>query len=715
MILDPITTTIKKLRHAYTNSFRQQLLRKKKKQELENEESAYFVEHQACTSSDISQLSPIEFEVPKCSENHILAARFQQGVSQKDDKLHLIQNAQIKKSDGITRYSSTSCSSRNTFATYNVNGSIVENCENNSDTQCSKQSKDIRQLPKSMNFYFVNEKDSIPLDSQKNSNHVFGHLSKSKRHDKDHFSIDIPGYGNSQCIDNSKYLETSMFLNDPILSEKHFSKDYFREKLPIAACDNCAPSNVLKKCNNKTNEYNVKNVKRVPTILRRCNNIAINKPNHSVHINGNYAEDLCKKNETNLFNRIPSNDIEKELYETAFPNVYKNLPTSSTMNAIFDQTKILEPQIELMKIKDSQESQVEQFDINMRLKEHNERNRFCRHDDSLYPRNFEASYNTNTYTEKLPQQEQISPDIRKHFFRSNNYRSINHLQDTRFSNSHVELAKQFPQQTKLHMCETNKQKLFRKNICDQNQNIVFNNVNDRAMPMPILNFPQNIQTEKRSIESCQEMFGKTDVECAKNQINQNACHCNEQYIYFDSANCPRKYKEQAHYIHKETAQPESLCDTRGYNNSTDNCINLSSTMRNVPLLSLKQKNNLYTYPKAIDDRAVLLQNVTQPIKYLAVKNGSDIQRIPVYINDRNVRIAENVPLKVIALMDQSTQTKAFPQEIATQIIPLQTDDLHFNNFATRKISDQAFVKRLDSDTILFNPDSQSNIWYTSNL
>lgn len=708
MILDPVTTTIKKLRHAYTDSFRQQLLRKKNKQELENVESAYSVEYQACTSSDISHLSPIEFEVPKCSENHILAARLQQGVSQKDDK-HLIQNAQLKRSDGITRHSPTSSSSRNTFAIYNA---IMGNCKNNSDTQYLKQPKDIRQLPKSMSFYFVNEKDSIQLDSQKNPNHVFGHLSKSKRHDKDHFSIDIPGYGNSRHINNSKYLETSIFLNDPILSEKHFSKDYSREK--FAACDNCAPSNVLKKCNNETNKCNVKNVKRVPTILRRCNNIAINKRNHSVQINSDYAEGLYKKCETNLFNRIPSNGIEKELYETAFSNVLKNLPTSSKMNAIFDQTKILEPQIELMKIKDSQESQVEQFDINMHPKEHNKRNKFCQHDDSLYPRNFKAPYNRNAYIEKLPQQEPISPDMRKNFFHSNNYRSINHLQGARFSNSSVELAKQFPQQTKLHVCETNKQKLFRKNTRDQNQNIIFNNVNDRAIPMPILNFPQNNQTEKRSIESCQEMFGKTDVECAKNQINQNACHCNEQYIYLDTANC-RKYKEQAHYIHKETAQPESLCDTRGYNNSTDNCV--SSTMQNVPLLSLKQKNNLYTYSKAIDDqhRAVLLQNVTQPVKYLAVKNGSDIQRIPVYINDRNVRIAENVPLKVIALMDPSTQTKAFPQEIATQIMPLQTDDLHFNDFATRKISNQSFVKRLDSDTVLFNPDSQSNIWYTSNL
>jgi len=682
-------------------------LRRKNKRELE---SAYSVEHQACTS-DTSQLSPVEFEVPKCSENHIIATRLQKGSQQ--DKLHLIQNAKHKKSDGITPYSPTSCSSRNTFITYKTNGSIVENCEN-SDTQYSKKFKDIRQLSKS-SFYFANEKDSLQLDSQKNPNYV-NHLLKSKQNDKDNFSLDIPGYGNSRRIDNSKHLGTSMFLSDSTLPERHFLKDYSHEKLPIAVSVDSVPNNVPQKCNNRAaNKCNVKNVKRVPTILRRCSDITINKPNHSVQMNGNYAEGIYKKFLSNLFNRNPSN--EKELHETTFPNVSKNLATSSTMNAMFDQTKVLEPQIGSMKIKDSQESQIEQFDINMCPKEHNERNKFCRYNDSLYSRSFEAPYNTNAYGEKLPQEEQISPDIRKHFFHSNNHRRINYLQDVNFSNSNAEPTKQqFPQQTKLHVCEANKKEFFKKNTHDQNQNILFTNVDG--------GIPQNIQqTEKRSTEakwknsgSREKLFVKTNVECAKNQINQNACHCNEPYIYFDSANCPRNYKEQAHYFHKETAQPENLRDTRSYNNNIDNCINSSNTTRNVPLLSLKQQNNLYTYPKDDQHRAVLLQNVTQPIKYLAVKNGSNIQRIPVYINDRSIRVAENFPLKVIALMDPNTQTKAFPQEIATQVVPLQTDSLPFNDFATREINDQSFIKHLDSaNTILFNPDSQSNIWYASNL
>ncbi|KYN04596.1 hypothetical protein ALC62_04587 [Cyphomyrmex costatus] len=696
---DPLTSTINKLKHAYADSFRQQLLRRKKKQELENLDSTYSVEHQACVSSDISQLSPVEFEVPKCSENHTIAARLQEGLLHKDNKSHLVQDTKLKKHDGTMGFS-FSCLLRKTV-TNNTNGPVVENCENN-DNQYSKQSENVCQLAKSTNLFVINEKDLAQLDSQKNPNCV-DHFCKNERHDKDNFYIDIPNYKNSQHIDNDLILlEKSIFLSDPVLSKRQFSNDYCREKLPITVPNNCALNNVPKKYDNRTvNKCDVKNVKRVPTILRRCIDIPINKSNHVVQINGD-VEGLSKKYETNLFNR--SNGIEKELCKTALPNSFKNLSTPRIVNAMIDQTKILEPQIGSMKIKDSQESQVEQFNINMHPKEYNERNECYRYNDSLYPRSFKVSCNTNACAEKLLQ-EQISSDIRKHHH-SSNYHSINYLRNASLSNSNVEPTKQFPEQTKLHVYEANKQELYRKNIRDQNQNILFNNISDRVIPS--INIAQNIQAEKRSIESCQEnRFGKTDLKYTKNQINENACHCNEQYIYFDSANCPRKYKEQAHQFHKEIAQPESLYDTRGYNNSVDNCVNLSNSTQNVPLLTLRQKDDLYMYPKAIDDqhRAVLLQNVTQPVKYLAVDNGSNIQKIPVYINDRSVRVAENVPLKVIAVMDPSIQTKAFPQEIATKVVSLQTDNLHFNNFVTRKINDQSYVKHLDSvNAILLNSD-----------
>ncbi|KAL6267912.1 hypothetical protein P5V15_000980 [Pogonomyrmex californicus] len=699
---DPVETTIKRLRNAYANSFRQQLLREKDKQGLENVEPADSIKYQACVSSNLSQLSPVEFEVPKC-ENSI-TTRLQQGLFRKNDKFHLIHNTEFKQSDDITHYNFTPSSSQNT-STYNINDNVIKNSEDN-DIRCAKRSTDINRITKPMNFYFMNEKNTIQFDSHKTSN--YSNHPKNKHHDKDNFSIDIPIYKNLRYNNNTKRLGTS-FINDPILLDRHFLKHSLREKLSVAklsVSDNCATNDISPNYNNKTSKCNMKNVKRVPTILRRYNNAAINKPNNSV-VNNDYIEDLYNKHEFNLF-EISNNNTEKKLYKTEFPNVLKNIPSSDTRNMLFEQTKILEPQIGSMKIEDSQEPEIKQRDINICSTKHNGKKEFCRHDDSMYSQTFKTSYNTSAYTEKLPQ-KQILHDTRKPFYLNNS--PIHYLQSVNFSNSNVESAKQFPQQSKSHICEINKQKFCGKSTCDQNHNILFNDDNDKIISTS--KFPHNIQNEKRSRELFRETFDNTDIECTKHLISQNACRCNEQLIY--STNYPRK--EQMHYLHKKAAESKDLRDTRGYNNSTDNCVNSSNTMQNLPP-SLKQKNDVYMYSKAIDNQhhAVLLQNVTQPIKYFAAKSGTDIQRIPVYINDKNIRIAESVPLGVVAVMNPNTQAKAFSQDIATQVIPLQTDGLHFNDFAIRKISDQPFVKHLDSmNTMLINPNSQSNTWYVSNL
>lgn len=234
------------------------------------------------------------------------------------------------------------------------------------------------------------------------------------------------------------------------------------------------------------------------------------------------------------------------------------------------------------------------------------------------------------------------------------------------------------------------------------------------IPTASLSFPSNVQTNRKSRETaCEETY---NVNCVKNQTN--TCRCNEKYIYIDSTR--RKYNvSQTHPFFENTAQPKAPYDTKSFNNdNTNSCINQSIDTRNIPLLSVEQKPCMYL--KVTDDqhRAILLQNVAQPIKYVAVKNDSGIQRIPVYLNDGNVKVAENVPLKMVALVDSNAQPKAFPQEIVPQVVPqvIQTNNLQFDDFATHKTSNQFVVKHLNpANTILLNPNSQSNIWYASNL
>ncbi|KAL0104313.1 hypothetical protein PUN28_017206 [Cardiocondyla obscurior] len=713
---DPLAKTLKKLKHTYTDSFRQQLLRKKKKQELENVKPADSTEYQTTSP----ELSPVEFEVPACRKNYTID--FQEDPFQKNDKLRLMQNAKLKKSNDITHHNSASCSSRNIFTACNEENFIVENCKNN-DTQHSQKPKDSNQFSESMNFYLTNNEKSVQLSPQKNSKYV-GCLSPSNQYDRNNFLIDISGCKNSPFTNNSKQLfESSMFLNNSKLFKKHFLKESHEELLDSVSDKYSSNDQINEKHNRKTiNKYDVKNVKRIPTILRRYGNVIDNKSNHSAQITDNYKNKLYTEYETNLLNTNLNNSFKKKLFETSVPNVLKNLPPTSTM--IFNQSKILGPQIETMQIKDSQESQVDEFDVNIHSKERNGRNKTYRYDSSCTcAQKVEVTYNTNAYSEKLPQREQISPIIKTRGLHSNNCRQTNLFQDINFSNSNVEPTKEYPQRTKLHVCETDKRLFYRKDTRHQNQSIPFAN-DGQTIPTPMLNHRQNIQADQKPKGPCQKshnlhLFDKTDVKCAENKIKQDECHhCNEQYLYFDSANCSRRYKEQAHYF-KEISQPQRLCNTRSYNNDIDNCVNLPSNVQNVSVLPLQQQNNLYAYPQTIDNqhRAVLMQSVTQPVKYLAVKNGSNIQRVPVYINDKNVRVVQNVPLNVITLMDQSTQAKTFPQEIATQMVPLETNNnLQFNDFATCKVNDQTVVKGLNSvNAILLQSDSESKIWYASNL
>lgn len=742
MIVDPLTTTIKKLRQAYANSYRQQLLRDKSKRELlRPESSALSVEYQACTYSDNSQLSSVEFEVPKCNENQIVATRFRERISQKADKFHpnLAQSSEPKKSRNITQYISTPCSSQDTFATYGTNISVAENRENN-DKQHTKQS-----------FYFVNEKNSVYQNSRRNLKAVDGHPSKNDRYNKkynDGFHIDIPSYVNLRCVEKTGHLGASSLPNGPTLSvERHLSKDP-REKLPttkrvddcelIDISDDYARNDVFRKCNDRTTN-NTRNVKRIPTILRRCNNVTV-KNNRPVQTNGD-TEGLRRRSEINLFNGNPSNGIAKIFYETEFSNVCRNFPTAGAANVEFDRSKILvEPQIESMRIRDAQESQVENCEVNVYA---NDLNGEFRQFDSP------ALHNTNAYIERHARQQQVALNARKRLPRSNNNCPVDHSRDASFSNFNVEPARQPPaRQTRSqndpcsHVCEISgarpQQRLLARCTRDQNQNIFYESIAE-GRAMPALNFPREIRVDDEcgGASTCEEMFDKAvlDVECAKDRANRNACRCDERYVYLDFADCPRKcdvVPKARVRVREETPSrtvvtvPEIACDA---NDDYNGGASLLNGARNVQLLSLTRKHNPYACPKtSVGDaqpRALLLQNVAQPIKYLAVKNGTTIRKIPIYVKEGSVGITSRsaaIPLKVVALMDaKAGATNGSSQEVATRVIPLRTTTggalRQLDDLAAREKSDQPFAKRLDTvNAVLIDPDLQSSgIWYPSSL
>lgn len=716
MLLDPVKTTLKKLRVSYAECFRQQLLHERKTQSI-NIESP--VEYQACTYSN-SQVSPVEFEVPKCNdENDTIIANLSESITQKTNKLHRIPNLMCEKSNDITQYDSTSRSSQNSFAAYTN--------DENSGNQFVNQFSDVSQLPKSVNLYFVNETHSV--DSQKNSNHVSLAL-KQNRYRKDNLCVN---YKHSRDVDKTGRSASLVFSNESVLSAE---KPVTRSKLSTFTADTCAPNDIFQKCNRTANKHNNKNIKQIPKIIPRYNDIKITKRTHSTQLKNVYPESLYKTFETTVFNNDPDNNVAKESC-VEYPNMFGSVPTPSVLNMpldrsqlverpnkfshvsapkisimSFDQSKLLEPQIESMKIKDFRESQINNVDINVRSKVNKVtgNNRLSRFSNTS--QTFEDLYNLNTYV-KTPVQE-IAPNA-KQVFCTNNCRPVTYLQTANIPRFNIEQA-QVPSQTKVHVCEANsaKQQFIGNTTHDHNSNILFNNVSNK---IATLNFPQNIQFDKKCGKStCEKLFGKTDAECVKNRTSQNVCRYNEWCICHDSVDCPRKHSvSQTHYCDKDTVQAMTQSnisyDINVCNNNTEKSVDSSNAgLRNASFLPLEQKCNPYTYLQTVDGQhhAVLLQDTTQPVKYFAVKNDRGIQRIPVYINNDSVNMTENVSLK-LALMNPNSRIKIYPQEVTNQVIPMQANSMLVDEFALHKTSAQPM------NTILFNSNLQSNTWYASNL
>ncbi|XP_020284258.1 uncharacterized protein LOC109854970 isoform X2 [Pseudomyrmex gracilis] len=711
---DPVKTTLKILRVSYAECFRQQLLREKKTQS--NTESP--VEYQACTYSN-SQVSSVEFEVLKCDDKNDTIVANPSESTQKINNLHRIPHFMCEKGNDITQYDSTSRSSQNSFAAY-------KNSENNGGNQFVNQFSDVSQFPKSVNLYFVNENHSV--DSQKNSNHV-SFASKQNRCRKNNCY-----YKHSRDVDKTGRSATLIFSNESVLSAEKLLR---KSKLSTVTANTCAPNDIFQKCNRTANEHNNKNIKQIPNIIRRYNDIKVTKSTYSTQLNDICPESLYKKFETTVFNDPDSNVAKESRVE--YPYMLGSVPTPSILNmpldrsqslerpnkfsyvsapnisiVPLDRSKLLEPQIESMKIQDFRESQIDNVNINVRskVKKMTGNNRLSRFSNTSHSQTFENLYNSNTYV-KTPVQE-IASNARQ-VFCTNSCHPVTYLQTANIPGLNVEQAKQVSSQTKLHVYEANnaKQQFIGNTTRDQNSNILFNSVSNK---IATLNFPQNIQFDKRCGKStCKKLFSKTDAECVKNLTSQNVCRCNKRCICHDSADCPPKHSvAQMHYCDKDTVQamtqPNMSYDINIYSSNTDKSVDSSNGLQNASFLPLEQKYNPYTYLQTVDGQhhAVLLQDATQPVKYFAVKNDRGIQRIPVYINNSSANITENFPLK-LALMKPNSRTKIYPQEVTNRVIPLQANSLPVDEVAMHKTSAQPV------NAVLFNSDLQSNTWYTSNL
>ncbi|XP_029170502.1 variant-silencing SET domain-containing protein-like isoform X3 [Nylanderia fulva] len=639
----PLTTIITNLQHIFSQS--QQRGCKKYKQQLEA------VEYQTYNNLDTSldSTSVIEYEVPNNSKNKEHNAE--------DGNIYLMQN------DNVAHNSSTSLA-----------------------------------LQKAANFSLVNEEDSI----QKDFNYI-AHSSKDKRHNKDYFVLDLSK--NAQSIDNRRHAETSTHSNDSmLLANKYSSDDYDSEE---------ELTNIWKNTSAEvTNTYNRENVEQ--PVIHQYDERNRSKRNHSVErsdknvydeaymerynifgidINNKYpanerrtyvdsfSQQLLREKSKRELETVKSSDLSVEYQARTYsdasdallisPNLmstYKvnkiskynenlfkfpsrkdvsqredtylahssNFPTPSIINKQFvnthDRVESFKPQIESIELEDSQESLVNQFDINMHPNKLNGRNK-------LYPfhnlQTLETSLDTNLFMEQL-KQERVKP-LKKRFY----------LDPSTSDNFNVQSIQSLPQRTRQYTCENDdrKQELFKKTIRNPYQNILFNNSRAINHPSSTLNLSQTGARRRES--TYEEIFNKPDMECSRNQTNSYYCH--NQPIHFDSVKYQHKcHVSQARPFH-EGALQSGILQVEDYNSHINNYINLSNNVQGIPSSLLQQQHA--TYLNVHDDQHCAAQNITQPVKYFAVSNNSNIQRIPIYISDKS--IIENAP--VVPLVKSNVQ------------------------------------------------------------
>lgn len=649
--------------------------------------------------SDTSLKSSIEFEVPR---NHVNATHLQKRGHQRTNSysdFYLIETDESEKNKSIMRYSPVPCSSRDIFSY----GTITPEKHEGNEQYVRLQSLTIYLLPEP--DIYIPDKYFVYPGSQRSSNWV-NHFPrnkieyKRKKLFKDKVQeiknlknkslpitsddivkrwvkiLDIPKYlkpvdpnsvsnhssennrdNEEPCIDNLNTCNPEEHRTLP----SHFHKDYVIDKdLLVAPCDR----NRYRKHSDRTTN---KRYER-ESVIRHCRDITLdtNNNHHSPTNDDHHTEDLHRKydlDELQDLNLTPNESLlglDLEVVE-AFENI--PLPFIRGSGQLQRPT---ECQIGSTKIQNSQESQIENREINMRSNDLNEGNKFCKYNGFLQRQLSETSHNI----EKSMWQRSIAYAAREHVLRSNNNRPMNDLQGTSFFDFNVEPTKQYFQENR----SQNNSYSHNYEICDKRCNANFARSSFCKSTTPPLNLSQNARIDtKCKVPMCERVLDRMNaVECAK----QNRSCCNERYIHSKS---PHYSASKAYLFHQKTAQTsmesEIPCNVRSNNSDTDNCIiDLSNGSRNI---QLTLEPNYNTFPRAVNNhhRPVLLNHIDiQPIKYLAVDNRSRIQRIPVYNMDgasRDVEIRENVrPLQVVSLMNPNT---AHPLEI-----PLQTDNLQFS-------------------------------------
>ncbi|KAK2583773.1 hypothetical protein KPH14_009680 [Odynerus spinipes] len=109
-----------------------------------------------------------------------------------------------------------------------------------------------------------------------------------------------------------------------------------------------------------------------------------------------------------------------------------------------------------------------------------------------------------------------------------------------------------------------------------------------------------------------------------------------------------------------------------------------SDLQNLKLLTLNESQNVCVNtlnsahkPKRVNECAII-QNVDQPMKYLAFEKDLTMQRVPIYFHNNNDETVtqQHVPCQMVTAVEKQINDNVFYYEPSSQVIVIQGSNLH---------------------------------------
>ncbi|KAK1123626.1 hypothetical protein K0M31_008323 [Melipona bicolor] len=502
-------------------------------------------------------------------------------------------------------------------------------------------------------------------------------------------------------------------------------------------------SNGLEKDTEKQNlkilqQIKMKNLKHIPIILRRCNNVVTNNNNQlnlfqeSMHIN--------KEPQEMLFNAASTQNVlfTSQSLTTESNENSQRLQRSTTLNTLFDTSDI----------ENLQTCVIESPSL--------------RNDDIYFVKNSFSQpkqnqpQSQNLHVNGILVNKKNSSVQKTVMFTKKDSRNVGHclylnnkITDETTDNSNICIIRKnvSSQYEKLkNNCTTHKNcqevpKHSKTYQCTQS----FNNSNCSNQEFKEISIPQH---QKSQI--CEMLAKKGQQNSHSKCENNKTCYDDQHvcYVMINQCKDSNNVQECSHDIVHQIEKSRKLQNSSQELNQEDVTIkntNILKGVKNLKILPIKKRS----YMKFIDSQCIKNAVVVneQPIKYLAFENGSETEKVPVYLQSSehvasadDIKVIDpNVNYHTVSCPQESMQKIIFvPTCEQNKVVYIKQQDLPHSNIAFEECSyprklvlyrpevecvkdysnvcevhvpkqNVMEIRKIDNDTIITNPQQTDNM------